>query len=53
MDIEWRKVAEAKDKEVEVHMIAGTNTTCKTKYLHDLTEYLRTCLSRAQVAKSS
>jgi surfactin family lipopeptide synthetase A len=50
-DPEWRKVAEA--KEVEIHIIAGTHETCKTEYLHDLTEHLSLCLSRAQATKSS
>jgi len=47
-DVYWRKIAEAKDKEVEVHIIAGTHTTCKTKYLHDMTEHLRMCLNKVQ-----
>lgn len=46
-DVDWRKVAEAKDKEVEVHIIAGTHETCKTEHLHDLTERLHLCLSKA------
>jgi hypothetical protein len=46
-DVEWRKVAEAKDKEIEVHIVAGTHETCKTERLHDLSECLRMCLSKA------
>lgn len=48
--VHWRKVAEAKDKETEVHVLAGTHDTCKTKYLHDLTECLHTCLSKVQAS---
>jgi surfactin family lipopeptide synthetase A len=46
----WRKAAEARDKEVEVHTIAGTHDTCKTDYLDDLTERLRRCLNEAQTS---
>lgn len=46
---EWRSVEEGK-KEVEVHVIAGTQTTCKTDYLHDFAERLRLCLRKAQAA---
>ena len=52
-NVDWHKIAQVKDKEVEVHFIAGTHTTCKTRYLHDLTERLRMCLSKAQVAQTS
>src|SRR5437588_4460492 len=44
-DVEWLKIAEAKDQEVEVYTIAGTHDTCRKKYLHDLTEHLGRCLS--------
>lgn len=44
----WRKLAEAKDKEVEVHVLAGTRDSCKTKDLPHLTACLRACLSKAQ-----
>ena len=51
-DREWRKVAEAKDKEVEVHHLVGRHSTCKTIHLHDLTEHLRMCLNKVQAAES-
>jgi hypothetical protein len=44
----WHKVAQAKDKEVEIHTVAGTHDTCKTEYLQHFTERLHVCLSRAQ-----
>jgi hypothetical protein len=47
-DVGWRKVAEANDNEVEAHVIPGTHSTCRTKYLHDLAERLRMCLSTVQ-----
>ncbi len=50
-DVEWRKVAKAKAKEVEVHIVAGTHETCKTEHLQDLSEHLHLCLSKAQAAK--
>ncbi len=50
-DREWREVAEAKDKEVEVHHLAGRHGTCKTIHLHDLTEHLRMCLNKVQAAE--
>jgi amino acid adenylation domain-containing protein len=50
-DVEWRKVAEAKNKEVEVHLLAGGHDTCKTIHLHDLAEHLRTCLNKVQAAE--
>jgi thioesterase domain-containing protein len=43
----WGKVAEA--KELEVHLIPGTHTTCRTDHLHDLAEHLKACLSKVQV----
>ncbi len=49
----WRKVAEAKDKEVEVYVIPGTQWACRTRYLHVLAERLRTCLDKTQAAASS
>ncbi|MFL5663118.1 MAG: non-ribosomal peptide synthetase, partial [Ktedonobacteraceae bacterium] len=53
LDAKWRKkVAAAKDKEVEVHHIAGMHETCRTIHLHDLTEHLRMCLNRVQTAES-
>jgi len=49
--LKWRKLAMAKDKEVDVHVLAGTHDTCKTRHLRDLTERLRMCLSKAQETK--
>ncbi len=51
-DVRWSKVAEAKDKEVEVHHLAGMHDTCKTIHLNDLTEHLRMCLSKVQAAET-
>jgi hypothetical protein len=48
MHMKWRKVAEVKDKEVEVQTIAGTHDTCKTEHLHDLVGHLRMCLNKMQ-----
>ncbi len=39
----WGKVTKA--KEVEIHVIPGTQTTCRTDHLHDLAERLRICLN--------
>ena len=39
--------------EVEIHLIPGDHVTCRTNYLHDLTEHLKDCLGRAQPAASS
>ena len=50
--VKWRKVAKAKDQEVEIHSIAGTHDTCKTEHLHDMAEHLRTCLNAVQEAES-
>ncbi len=44
----WSKMAQTKDKDVEIHVIAGTHDTCKTVHLHDLIEQLRMCLNKAQ-----
>ena len=51
LDAEWRKVAAALDKEVEVHHIAGLHDSCKTIHVHDLTEHLRMCLDKVQAAE--
>ena len=48
---EWLRVAAAKDKEVEVHHVAGTHSTCKTKHIHDLAEHLRMCLNKVREAE--
>jgi len=47
----WGKVAEA--KELEVHLIPGTRTTCRTDYLHDLARQLHACLSKVQASNES
>ena len=44
----WHKLAKVKDKEVEIHTLAGTHDTCKTEHLHHCTERLHLCLSKAQ-----
>ncbi len=44
----WLKMAQAKDKEVEVYVLAGTHDSCKTEYLHDLTGQIRFCLDKAE-----
>ncbi len=44
----WRKVAEAKGGEVEVHLIPGNHITSRTEHLHILAEHLSMCLSKAQ-----
>lgn len=49
--VKWHKLAEVKDKEVEIHILVGSHDTCKTVYLHDLAERLYLCLSKAQEAK--
>jgi len=46
----WRKVAEA--NEVDVHVIAGTQSSCRTVHLHVLAEHLSACLNKVQAAKS-
>lgn len=48
----WNKWAQGKDGEVEVHIIAGTHKTCKTKQLHSMAQHLRECLSKVQTAGS-
>jgi len=48
----WRKLAEVKDKEVEIHIVAGTHDTCKTEHLHHFTERLHLCLSKSQAVTS-
>jgi len=52
LDAKWRKGATAKDKEVEVHRIAGLHDTCKTIHVDDLAEHLRICLNKVQAAES-
>ncbi|GAC1398979.1 MAG: hypothetical protein NVSMB49_08130 [Ktedonobacteraceae bacterium] len=44
----WRKVAKAKDKEVEIHIVPATHDSSKTVDLHNLTNYLHICLSNVQ-----
>ena len=47
----WGEVAETEDE--EVHVIPGKHMTLVTEHIHDLTEQLRVCLSKAQAAVSS
>jgi hypothetical protein len=47
----WQKLSTT--KEVEIHVIPGNDTTCRTEYLHVLADHLRECLSKAQAAASS
>jgi thioesterase domain-containing protein len=49
----WDKWARGKDREVEVHIIAGTHTTCKTSHLYSMAQHLRECLNKVQVARST
>jgi thioesterase domain-containing protein len=51
----WGKVAETADKteDKEVHVIPGKHMTLVTEHMHDLTEQLHVCLSKAQAAASS
>lgn len=35
-------------QEMEVHVIAGTLTTCRTQHVHELAAHLRACLSHVQ-----
>ncbi len=46
----WNKWARGKDQEVEVHIIAGTHTTCKTE--QDMARQLYECLNKVQGAAS-
>ena len=50
-DMEWRSIAEVKDKEIEVHYLAGHHGTCKTIHLNDFTEHLRICLDKVQAVE--
>lgn len=45
---QWQKMAERKDREVEVHLIPGSHVTCKTEHLDSMAERLQRCLQRAQ-----
>lgn len=49
----WHKWSKDKDREVEVHIIPGTHKTCRTEYVYEMAEHLRTCLSKIQPAASS
>lgn len=42
----WWRVAESP----EVHVIAGTLSTCRTEHVHELSAHLRACLQYAQAA---
>jgi hypothetical protein len=44
----WCKLAQTKDQEVEVHVVAGSHVSCKGEHVHDLAECLRICLNNAQ-----
>jgi pimeloyl-ACP methyl ester carboxylesterase len=44
----WGNVTRA--KEVVIHRIPGTQTTCRTEHLHDLAKQLRSCLAQEQAA---
>lgn len=46
----WKKVAQARDREVEMYDLAGTHDSCKTEYLHDFTRQIRFCLDKADKA---
>ncbi len=40
----WLALARTLDKDVEVHVLPGTESTCKTKYLPELAACLQVCL---------
>jgi hypothetical protein len=44
----WQKMAEGKDREVEVHLIPGSHGTCKTEHLDSMAERLQRCLLKTQ-----
>lgn len=44
----WGSVTKA--EEVNIQFIPGTQTTCRTEYLHDLAEHLRICLDKVHAA---
>jgi len=44
----WRNLAIAKDKEVDIHIVAGSQISCKDVYIHEFAECLRICLNKAQ-----
>jgi hypothetical protein len=44
----WQKMAEGKDREVEVHLIPGSHGTCKTEHLDSMAERLQRCLLKMQ-----
>ncbi len=47
----WGKVAETEN--VAIHFIPGTHEACRTRYIHEMAEQVRTCLSKAQEAALS
>ena len=47
----WGKVAKA--KEIELHFIPGTASSCRNEHIHDTAQYLSACLSKAQAASLS
>jgi thioesterase domain-containing protein len=44
----WRKMAEGKDAEVDVHIIAGSHKTCKTE--GDMGKQLRNCFDQLRLS---
>ena len=42
----WGAVGDANN--VEIHIIPGTNATCRTQHIHSLAERLRACVCEAQ-----
>ena len=45
---QWQREAEAKDREVEMYVLAGTHESCKNEHLHELTRQIRLCLNKAE-----
>lgn len=46
----WGSVTKA--SEIEIHVIPGTQTTCRTEHLHDLAQQLSICLERTPARPS-
>ena len=44
----WQRMAEGKDQEVEVYLIPGSHSTCKTDHISGMAAQLRACLDKAQ-----
>jgi hypothetical protein len=49
----WQRMAEGKDGQVEVHIMPGSHTTCKTVHLDGMAELLQHCLLKVQKTKQS